>query len=327
MAWNWLDFILILQGLMELCSMGQGAHSNSFLRTLRLLRVAKVLRIFRVIKFFTQLHLIITALVGSVMHLVWSMLVFAILFFIFSLYLCSGVATYLDSDDGVDSKESDALLMSFGSVQSSFLSLYMTVTGGSDWSDYFDAMAPTSLQPAFLFFVAFSQIALLNIVTGIFVDNAMKVAQPDIQQQAEEQFADEQNYAIELEKLFESYNDNKDGVLQRDEFESMVREGKLTNYFFFLNIDTSWTKKNLPLLYDAVSDDCLEEGLDGDGVPIGALVERIMALRGYARGTEIMDLYDRVSDMHALVEQIASSENVARIGTGSIDVDRQRRRR
>jgi hypothetical protein len=162
MAWNWLDFLLILQNLLE-CLIG-GGGGNTWMRTLRLFRVAKVLRILRVVKFFTQLHLILAAIIGSVMHLFWSILVFAILFYLFSLYIASNVATCLHDLESVDGNEAKDMLLHYGSVPLCMRTLFMTVSGGSDWDAFYFALEPTSMaQSAFLFFVAFSQVALLNI--------------------------------------------------------------------------------------------------------------------------------------------------------------------
>merc|ERR1712085_189102 len=85
MAWSWLDFVLILQGLVDTFCGAGGGRGNTWMRTFRLLRVVKVLRILRVFKFFTQLYAIVSAIARSMMHLFWSILMFAIVFFMFSL--------------------------------------------------------------------------------------------------------------------------------------------------------------------------------------------------------------------------------------------------
>eukprot|EP00404_Azadinium_spinosum_P034744 CAMPEP_0180657982 /NCGR_PEP_ID=MMETSP1037_2-20121125/56745_1 /TAXON_ID=632150 /ORGANISM="Azadinium spinosum, Strain 3D9" /LENGTH=83 /DNA_ID=CAMNT_0022684807 /DNA_START=37 /DNA_END=285 /DNA_ORIENTATION=+ len=61
------------------------------------------------------------------------------------------------------------------------LSLLTAITGGEDWLVYYNILTPlgsglTALL--FVFFVGFSQLAVWNIVTGIFIENAMKYAQP-----------------------------------------------------------------------------------------------------------------------------------------------------
>jgi hypothetical protein len=307
MAWNWLDFILIVQALIDLFLQGVDLN-NTFLRTIRLLRVAKVLRILRIVKFFTELHMIISAIIGSVLHVFWSILVFATLFFIFSLYITSVVVDALEDLDRADSKESLEILQYFGSVQVSMRTLFMTVTGGSDWDQFYFALAPArSAQYAFAFFVAFAQIALLNIVTGIFVENAMKISKPDVLELANERLIQERDYAMELQILVRVADHNDDGIIDKNEFDALVNDGKLTNFLFFLNVDPMWSKNNLPLLYDHLAEQhraaCPSEP---DGVKIAVLVERIMALRGSAKSTDVLDLHDSLWSTQNLQEQMMS---------------------
>merc|ERR1719382_7512 len=118
LAWNWLDFLLIAQSLVEAMSASSGrGGGNTWMRTIRLFRVAKVLRILRFVKVFTQLHLIMSAILGSLLHLFWSIMVFAILFLMCSLYFVSSVATYLKSDEVGDKHVAQPMLDNFGSVQ------------------------------------------------------------------------------------------------------------------------------------------------------------------------------------------------------------------
>merc|ERR1740138_1971382 len=100
----------------------------------------------------------------------------------------------------------------------------------------------------YLLLVAFLQLSLLNIVTGIFVERALKISQPDVHQQAEEQFAKELRY------LFGLADKNGDGFADKEELETMVRDGRIVNYLRFLNIDPLWSKRNLFHVFNRVAD-------------------------------------------------------------------------
>merc|ERR1719382_1867531 len=78
-------------------------------------------------------------------------------------------------------EENKSLYDTFGSVQVAMLTLFKTSMGGQDWEVFYDVAEQTGIFEAitFIIFVAFIQIALMNILTGIFVENAMKLAQPD----------------------------------------------------------------------------------------------------------------------------------------------------
>jgi hypothetical protein len=308
LAWNWLDFLLITQSLVDTMSSSGSGGGNTWMRTIRLFRVAKVLRILRFVKVFTQLHLIMSAILGSLLHLFWSIMVFAILFLMFSLYFVSSVSTFMSSTEGGDKDVVEPMLENFGSVQGSMCSLFMALSGGDDWSVFYDTLTPAGTAGSvFLFFIAFSQIALLNIVTGIFVDNALKISEPDVQQQAEEHFNQDREYAKELKHIFSNGCSNAKTRLTKEDFEDILEDGKLGTYLRFLGIDPIWSKKNLPVLFDRVREE--QQLLDGEddedqGIEPSVFVERCMALRGHARSTEVMDLQDIVMKIQFTQELI-----------------------
>eukprot|EP00928_Gymnodinium_smaydae_P073445 TRINITY_DN56653_c0_g1_i1.p1 TRINITY_DN56653_c0_g1~~TRINITY_DN56653_c0_g1_i1.p1 ORF type:complete len:569 (+),score=72.11 TRINITY_DN56653_c0_g1_i1:35-1741(+) len=176
--WNILDFALVVYSLTELAFDGLNFNKLLFLRSLRVLRMAKVLRVFRLVKIVRQLRIILNCLVGSVMSLVWSIVMMWIVFYMFSMVFVQGVATLLQQTGRVSYGDTTEL---FGSVEACFLSLFKSVCGGDDWSKFYEALLPVgrAYSSLYLFFVAFSHIAFLNILTGIFVENALKHAVPE----------------------------------------------------------------------------------------------------------------------------------------------------
>lgn len=300
--------MLILQSLLEALLGGSRGRGNMWMRTFRLLRVAKVLRILRVIKFFTQLYVIVTAVMGSIMQMFWTVLTFAIVFFMFSLFILSNVASYLQDLGSVDSEDAQSMMLYFGSFEVTLRTLFLTLAGGSLESYYF-ALGPVSTgQMVFMLFVVFSQIVLLNVVTSMFVESTIKLCKPDFKQLAEEHHAEEREYAKELKKLFEATDVDQDGFIGRHEFDTIMSNGKLASALKFLNIDPAWSRNNLPALYEALAEQHLVQtpGHAPDGVGIDVLTERIMALRGFARSTEVMDLHDMVWQLTKRQEEMIS---------------------
>eukprot|EP00913_Durusdinium_trenchii_P025920 g24323.t1 len=61
--------------------------------------------------------------------------------------------------------------------------LYMATTGGFDWKEALDLVAKIGEGGilAFLFYIAFFNFAVFNVLTGMFVDHAMKWSQSDNQ--------------------------------------------------------------------------------------------------------------------------------------------------
>merc|ERR1719254_198644 len=115
------------------------------------------------------------------MSLVWSVVMMAVVFYMFSLFFVQNVAIYFK----VNGEQSELMDM-YGSVQMSMLTLYQACSGGDDWSLSFTVISMTGWSSSVVYFVfiAFSNIALLNIITGIFVDSAMQNLAPDEETQA-----------------------------------------------------------------------------------------------------------------------------------------------
>ena len=64
----------------------------------------------------------------------------------------------------------------FGSVPKSCFTIFASIAGGITWSDVSDVLADVSLFYAAMFvsFQALSLIVVMDLITGIFVDNAIR---------------------------------------------------------------------------------------------------------------------------------------------------------
>merc|ERR1712241_1319406 len=79
--------------------------------------------------------------------------------------------------DNRDHENEDSIINWFGSVQRAMVMLFQSTTGGIDWGDLYDTVALAGELPAlfFLCFIVFFNFAILNIVTSIFVEKAVKL--------------------------------------------------------------------------------------------------------------------------------------------------------
>merc|ERR1719343_55803 len=113
----------------------------------------------------------------------------------------------------------DDIMASFGSVQQGMITLFKTSMGGQDWEVYYNLVEPFGNKVLFLFFVAFIQIALLNILTGIFVENALKLAAPDLEVLAREYRNNELDDIEALRRLCDEADLGSDGMpISKEDF-------------------------------------------------------------------------------------------------------------
>jgi len=189
--WNCLDFILVLAGVYDIVSILQLINFNaagiSWMRLLRIVKMTKMLRVVKAMRIFRELRVMIAAIFGCISTLGWAILMMALIMYVFSLCLLQGVTSYLE-DGSVDPNTHLLIKKYWSSVYQATVTLYMAITGGSDWEPLAEPLkaAGEVYHMVFLFYIAFSAVAVLNVLTGLFVDNAMKVAtQEDLNAQSE----------------------------------------------------------------------------------------------------------------------------------------------
>merc|ERR1740116_577257 len=81
-----------------------------------------------------------------------------------------------------DEADDPALVWHFGGVSSSMLSLFQAMSGGVNWEDLCGPLM-TNVSPlqgiVFSGYIAFTVLALTNVVTGVFVEGALKSAKEE----------------------------------------------------------------------------------------------------------------------------------------------------
>merc|ERR1712061_556794 len=144
----------------------------------------------------------------------------------------------------------------------------------------FEAMG-TLYHLLFLFYICFATIAVLNVLTGIFVDAALDAAQSDRDSVSAtlEAVQREQNRAGAI-----FFTENEDGTINtsitKEEFEEHLQANVTKIYFHQLGIDTSeaqWLFKQL------------DNSGDGE-VSIDELKEGLIRLKGMARSIDMVSL-------------------------------------
>jgi len=123
-----------------------------------------------------------SSLVGSLASLFWCFVMLGFMLYMFALIFTQGLTNFLLENLGrVDSTDHEFILENFGGVQQSMMSLYKATTGGEDWRVYYGMVERTGTlyNLIFIFYIGFFQFALFNILTGLFVENALKHAKPN----------------------------------------------------------------------------------------------------------------------------------------------------
>eukprot|EP00812_Abedinium_dasypus_P009901 NODE_3557_length_769_cov_316.801120.p2 GENE.NODE_3557_length_769_cov_316.801120~~NODE_3557_length_769_cov_316.801120.p2 ORF type:complete len:113 (+),score=49.18 NODE_3557_length_769_cov_316.801120:35-340(+) len=91
--------------------------------------------------------------------------------------------------------------------------LHISITGGIDWSDVSDTLFRISLPVAiaFMFYVVFALLCVLNVVTGIFVESATASVQNDAEHQMVEGVWAQTKTRQVMSDVFQEMDERGDG--------------------------------------------------------------------------------------------------------------------
>jgi len=307
--WNWFDCVLVGMQLFEevaalivrVSSVSYEGGSNlSFLRMLRILRLVRVIRLARVLRLVRQLRTLVCSIGASLHSLAWTVLLQMFMIYVVGIYFTQLVATnrLTISDEQKESAHSKAMSLYFGTLADSCLSLYQSISGGVNWNQllrpFVDEISPL-IAPLFTFYIAFSVLAMMNVVTGVFVESALQSTSQD----------KEEHLINQLQEWCVGMDNNNDGGISLVEFDKAMQDPVHKLRFENLDLNMQDARKLIVLL-----------DLDKTGqVPIGSFIMGCLRLRGAARSIDVATLlfeqkrFIRIFQRHAEVVEAAFSRN------------------
>lgn len=264
-SWNIFDsFVVVMQCMEELLrlmaySLNKAGLPTSFtfMRTLRLLRLVRIMRVIRILHLIGELRTIVLSISSSLKSLLWTVVL------LFSMMYVAGVYfTQLVVDHEVQVAEAivdERLQIYYGSLGRSILTLYQSITSGFDWIDMVNPLIE-HISPMmgliFSLFVAFSVLAMMNVITGVFVDAALKNAKD---------YHD--NFLLDrVRLLFMNADKDHNGMVGWDEFEDQLENPYMHEFFKAIDVDLSDAESVFRLLdvddsgvldFDQFMDGCL----------------------------------------------------------------------
>lgn len=326
--WNGFDFFVVFLQLVEeimgvsAAAMGETTESSrssqrfNYLRIMRILRLVRIVRLVRILRLVTELKTIVDSIVGSMRSLMWTLVLLMLLIYMIGVYFTQTVAEHMGSvifDDELHPLDAD-LQKYFGTLIRTLLTLYQSMTGGVDW----DGIATPLIQRIsplmgvlFSMYIAFSVLAFMNVITGVFVETAMHHAK-------DQQDHDLMNHARDL---FAKCDEGGSGKLTWETFHCQLQMPEMESYFRMLDVDTREAEDLFRLLdIDESGEIDYEEFLEG-----------CMRLRGNARAIDIVTVMiesrklSRKWNQHArtvesdliLIQDMLDSAETGYVSTGS----------
>ncbi|CAK0857203.1 unnamed protein product [Prorocentrum cordatum] len=319
-VWNCFDIAILFLALAEIAlelvvlaifgkdhNLFDGGGLAKMLRLFRLTRLLRIIRTFRQLK---PLRVLVHSIASAGKSVFWALMLLFMIIFSFGVILTQAVSEHTEGGTRVDD---DDLVSYYGDLLRSMLSLMMAVSGGISWHELTTPLQGTGniwWVMLFLVYITFVYFFVLNVVTGVFCQNAIEGAQQDLDLTIEAQLREKQVYADRLKLLFEEMNqdcDPEEGLTAADIHEQMEKP-KVQSFFKALDIDAKQTWKLFKVLDSANSgaislqdfvEGCLQMKGSATRVDVESLKWEIRAANRRAVLTA-----DRIAE---LLEQISAS--------------------
>jgi len=302
--WNCFDLTILLLALFEVALEAalefSGKKRN--LGTAKLLRLVRLTRLLRLVRTFRQLkplRTLVQSIIFAGRSVFWALLLLVMIAYAFGVILTQAVTEYTEGGTRI---QNDDLVAYFGDLYRSMLSLWMAVSGGMDWialTDSLDTTGSSVWAVLILVYIVFVHFFILNVVTGVFCQNAFEGAQQDLDLSIEAQLREKQTYVDRLRMLFremreDSTIDTSSG-LTAAELHFQLSKPKVQSWFNTLDIDAKQTWK----LYKILDQD--NSGL----VSLEDFVDGCLRLRGQATRVDVESLKWEIRDANLRSEETA----------------------
>lgn len=284
-SWNLFDFVVVftdvLTTLIQVASKNGGSRDVSIARLLLVLKITRTMRIVRIFRFFRELRMMVFSVLRSGTSVVWSMVLFFLDMFVFSIYFTQQVTAHL-KDVKEHTELEVQLLKHFGSMPTALYTLLMSVSGGLNWGEVSTPLLQVHWSNAvvYVLFVFFTIYALTNIITGIFVDTAIQSAQSDRDEVICQQLQNRYSTLQQMRELFVETDKDGSGYITLKELERHLSDKRVRAHMMALGLQLDEARGLFRLL------DLNKSGM----LTIDEFIFGCMRLKGNARSIDLATL-------------------------------------
>jgi hypothetical protein len=305
--WNCFDIVILLLALAEVALelvvhalLGRDRNlfdNGGMAKMLRLFRLTRLLRIVRTFRQLKPLRVLVHSIASASRSVFWALMLLFIIVYAFGVILTQAVTEHTQGGTRIDDED---LVSYYGDLFRSMLSLWMAVSGGINWNELtapLEGTGNTTWMMLFLLYITFVYFFVLNVVTGVFCQNAIEGAQQDLDLTLEAQLKEKKVYADRLKMLFEEMNEDYDaaeGLTAADIHEQMEKP-KVQSWFKALDIDAKQTWKLFKVL------DSANSGV----ISLQDFIEGCLQMRGSATRVDVESLKWEIREANKRAEVTA----------------------
>jgi len=261
--------------------------------------------------FFKDLRVLIQAICNTLKTAVWALILLLASMYVFGIGLAqqAAEAILIIETTGIFQNEDyfDNLKLYWGSLGSSIMSLFMSIYGGMDWESAYRPLESVGVPAAliFLLFIVFELFCVLNVITGIFCQNAIDTYLQDTQNVIDAHLAEKQKMVDTLTEIFQGWDTQGIGLCSAAEFEARIQDKNLRNLLRSMDVDTR----------DAVA---LWKMFDVNGegnINLDDFIHGCISLRGSAKAIHLerasLELFRITDDLAQILPSVENFSTIA----------------
>lgn len=232
---NLFDAAITLGAIADLAVIG---FNVSFGRLLRLLRLFSSMHTFRNATIAIKLRTMIVAITSSLPSLVFASFLLCLTSFVFACVIVQGAAVSLETSV-VEEDVVQFVDQHLNSVPRAVLVLWASVTGGLSWLELENVLLRMHwvLGLVFVVYVCVMLLALLNIVTGIFVNESIETARTDRDIQKQRRDMEDAKKLETLKHIFFELDTDGSETLDLQEFREYLHNENVRSLFWALGVE------------------------------------------------------------------------------------------
>jgi len=299
--WNLFDMVLVLTAIADVLafvSERYDTYNLTFIRLLRLLKSVKVLRMVRAFRFFHELRLMLQSIVGSFASLFWALVMLLAFMYLGALIFVQAATQVFAEPEGVDPAIVDKAERYWGNIYRGVTTIWMAISGGNDWAELAEPVREAGEHYFVIFelFMAFLTLAVLNILTGIFVEHAVEAAENDRDNIVFQHTKQYDSFARDVQEIFDEIDTEGTGTISWSQFRQCMDDTAMRAYFSNVGIDTS----DAAFFFKLLSQGTLDGQVDQD-----SFLKGCQRLKGSARMMDTQAICCQVQSVFKALESLA----------------------
>jgi len=261
-VWVFFDVFFVVAYVMEVFAHHIYLHQRSYsdvrtlitqlsmFRVLRLLHLGNMSQVIRHHTAFRELRLMLYAVQGMLKSLLWSSVMVFFILLIFGVIFTEGSISYCVAHQALADDYTALLRGNFGTLSGSMLTLFQAMSNGADWGGVYDSLGPLSWQYrwVFIFFITFTFLALMNVVTAVFVESTMQRSLMDRESVVVDEMAARREFINSIAELFHELDVSGSGSISFEDMKEQFRQPAVGLYFASLGVDANQVGRLFELL-------------------------------------------------------------------------------